>query len=499
MNALRPALQVLLVEDSASDALFIEEALADVQDFEACPTRAEWLSHAIEHAQTAPCDVVLLDLGLPDSQGPDTFRRFHRQVPSVPVLVLTGLDDILIGLQAIQEGAQDYLLKRDIEVSLLGRAIRYAIERHRVAAELVASKERFQLAVNGASAGLWDWDLGTDLVYFSPHFKEIMDYHDDEPADENHALLDAIHPDDIERVRAALAAHLEQRSPYDVEYRVNFRSGTSRWIESRGQALWNGAGQPYRMVGWIMDVTDRKRDEEALRISREELRRLSAHIQHVREEEKARIARELHDDLGQQLTALKMGLAEIEIRLKGQAAATQTVRDRLSDMSRLIDMTVASVRRIAADLRPVMLDDLGLMPAIDWLVNDFTDRYGIDVERRIDPGDTTFTGIGATTLFRIVQEALTNVARHANATAVVLTLCIEGGCCMLRVADNGRGGRIVDGGGSDRQDQSFGLVGIRERAHMIGGSVTIDTADGKGFSITVTFPLHAVQQQEVLP
>ncbi|AWV05068.1 histidine kinase [Burkholderia sp. JP2-270] len=499
MNALRPPLQVLLVEDSASDALFIEEALADVQDFEARLTRAERLSDAIEHARTAPCEVVLLDLGLPDTQGLDTFRRFHREVPGVPVLVLTGLDDVSIGLQAIQEGAQDYLLKRDIEVSLLSHAIRYAIERHRVAAALAASEERFQLAVTGASAGLWDWDPGTDSVYFSPHFKEIMGYRDNEPADEANALLDAIHPDDIERVKAALAAHLEQQSPYDVEYRVRFRSGASGWIESRGQALWNGEGEPYRMVGWIMDITDRKRDEEALRISREELRRLSAHIQHVREEEKSRIARELHDDLGQQLTALKMGLAEIEMTLNGQAGATPTVLDRLTGMRGLIDMTVASVRRIAADLRPVMLDDLGLMPSIDWLVNDFTQRYGIDVERHIDPGDTSFTRIGATALYRIVQEALTNVARHADATAVVLTLCIEGRCFVLRVADNGRGGSITDDGGSGRQGQSFGLVGIRERAHMFGGSVTIDTADGKGFSITITFPLHAIQQEEVLP
>ena len=161
-------------------------------------------------------------------------------------------------------------------------------------------------------------------------------------------------------------------------------------------------------------------------------------------------------------------------------------------MRRLIDSKVASVRRIAADLRPVMLDDLGLVPAIEWLANDFTNRYGIDVDRHIEPGGLTFSSAGATTLFRIVQEALTNVARHADASRVVLTLHVEDGVCVLRIADNGRGAAA---GSAPHEDKSFGLIGIRERAHMLGGTVTIDTAPGRGFAIAVAFPLSSIQQE----
>lgn len=251
MNLPQRKVEILLVEDSLSDVLLVEEALSDVADFEPRLTHAELLSAALAELQTRPCDVVLLDLGLPDSRGLNTFRAFRRQAPDVPVLVLTGLDDLSVGLRAIREGAQDYLLKKEIGTSLLTRAIRYAMERHRVAAALSASEERFQLAVSGATAGLWDWNLQTGAVYFSAHFKRIMGYEDHELSNDAQAHQDAIHPDDSERAMNALKAHLEHGSAYDVEYRVRTRSGGFRWIQSRGQALWSSSGEPYRMVGWI--------------------------------------------------------------------------------------------------------------------------------------------------------------------------------------------------------------------------------------------------------
>jgi len=238
------------------------------------------------------------------------------------------------------------------------------------------------------------------------------------------------------------------------------------------------------------------RAEEALRRSREELRELSANLQNVREAEKTRIARELHDDLGQQLTALKIDLSALERRL-GEEDATD-VPARLAGMRNLIDSTVASLRRIAADLRPVMLDDLGLVPAIEWLANDFTNRYGIAVERDLDADATVFSSAAASALFRIVQEALTNVARHAEAGLVEIKLKVDGPNCVLRIADDGLG---ATGDPADRQrdalrDKSFGLLGIRERARMLDGTVLIDTAPGKGFAMTITFALHALQSEE---
>ncbi|KVX17533.1 histidine kinase [Burkholderia ubonensis] len=304
-----------------------------------------------------------------------------------------------------------------------------------------------------------------------------------------------------ERFRAAHAKHVEQFGVTGVSERQMGRQrvlfglrgdGEEFPIEASISQIRDASGKLYTVM--LRDITQRVRAENALKQSREELRELSANLQNVREEEKTRIARELHDDLGQQLTALKMDLSVVEhtLRAPDSGRAGEDVLSHLQGMRRLIDATVASVRRIAADLRPVMLDDLGLVPAIEWLANDFTNRYGIDVERHIEPGGIAFTNAGATTLFRIVQEALTNVARHADATRVTLTLGVESGFCVLRIADNGRGAAP---GGPTHEDKSFGLIGIRERAHMLGGTVTIDTAVSRGFSISVALPLTTIQQE----
>jgi signal transduction histidine kinase len=212
----------------------------------------------------------------------------------------------------------------------------------------------------------------------------------------------------------------------------------------------------------------------------------------VREEEKSRIARELHDDLGQQLTALKMDLSSVEAALDDASPPIAEIVGRLHSMRALVDRTVASVRRIAADQRPVMLDDLGLLPAVDWLADDFTNRYGVEVERRIDSGEIAFTPHAATALFRIVQEALTNVARHADATRVTLDMHIEAENVILTITDDGRGSPATNA----LRGKSFGLIGMRERARMLGGSVSVRTAGGEGFAVTVTLPLRAVQHEE---
>jgi two-component system, NarL family, sensor histidine kinase UhpB len=309
-----------------------------------------------------------------------------------------------------------------------------------------------------------------------------------------------------ERFRAAHSHHVNQFGVAGIsdrqmgKQRVLFglrTNGQEFPIEASISQIEDRNGKLYTVM--LRDVTERVQADNTLQASREELRALSANLQHVREEEKTRIARELHDDLGQQLTALKMDLSAVEESLDTGAipdrALNHEITGHLRSMRRLIDATVASVRRIAADLRPVMLDDLGLVPAIEWLVSDFTNRYGIPVETRIEHGEAIFNRDGATALFRIVQEALTNVARHAEATLVILSIVLEDGQYVLRVEDNGRG--AVERHSPD--GKSFGLLGMRERAHMLGGRVSTGPANGNGFVVTVRFPANTLTQDEVLP
>jgi two-component system sensor kinase len=301
-----------------------------------------------------------------------------------------------------------------------------------------------------------------------------------------------------ERFRAAHAQHVAQFGVTGVSDRQMGKQRVLAGLRANGEEfpleasisqIRDGDIRLYTVM--LRDITERVKAERAQRQAREELRELSANLQNIREDEKTRIARELHDDLGQQLTALKMDISSVEQALEG--SASEPVRGQLQGMRRLIDVTVASVRRIAADLRPVMLDDLGLIPAIEWLATDFTNRYGIDVERDIETGDARFSPAGATALFRIVQEALTNVARHADATLVTLSLQAGDRTFVLRIADNGRGVHRT----AEPAAKSFGLLGVRERAHMLGGAVDIQTAHGQGFVLTVTIPAENVQMQEM--
>ncbi|CAM2144161.1 PAS domain-containing sensor histidine kinase [Paraburkholderia tropica] len=307
-----------------------------------------------------------------------------------------------------------------------------------------------------------------------------------------------------ERFRPAHARHVDQFGATGVtERQMGHQQRTLFGLRANGEEfpieasisqIHDVSGKLFTVM--LRDITERLRAEDSLKRSREELRELSANLQNVREAEKTRIARELHDDLGQQLTALKIDLSTLQNRLGG--AVDDDIATRLDGMGKLIDSTVRAVRRIAADLRPVMLDDLGLVPAIEWLANDFTSRYGIAVQQTIHTGNTVFSGEAASALFRIIQEALTNVARHAEASVVTLKLEVDSQHCTLRIADNGRGAQhtACDPQRHGRREKSFGLLGIRERAHMFNGEVEIDTAPGEGFAIAITFALDALLPAE---
>ena len=200
----------------------------------------------------------------------------------------------------------------------------------------------------------------------------------------------------------------------------------------------------------------------------------------IREEEKARLARELHDELAQSLTALKMDTIWVRDHADG---GLETVAKKLA----MLDRTVAATRRIAADLRPLLLDDLGLVPAIEWLASSFTQRCGVPCNLRIpDELNLELQEPYATAVFRIIQESLVNVAKHAGASQVTATLETFSDAVVLVVQDDGRGFRMA----AARKPQSLGLIGLRERAQLLGGSVFIKSAPGQGTRIEVRIPLQ---------
>ena len=235
----------------------------------------------------------------------------------------------------------------------------------------------------------------------------------------------------------------------------------------------------------LRDITLRKQAEDELRRQQQEMRELSARVLEAREEEKTRIARELHDELGQLLTALKMDLGWLRERLPGAELGAKA-----DDMGELLDKTVASTRRISADLRPLMLDDLGLADAAQWLVEDFAKRSGVKCEIRI-PQDAGLEGISkgvSTAVYRAVQESLTNIGRHAGAASAWVMLAMEGGELLVEVEDDGRGIAPED----LAKVRSLGLKGMRERVAYLGGSLEIGRAPRGGTRLRIRVPLRGM-------
>ena len=238
------------------------------------------------------------------------------------------------------------------------------------------------------------------------------------------------------------------------------------------------------------DLSEVKRAELEVRASGVQLRKLAARLLSVREEERTRIAREVHDELGQSLTAVKMDLAWMAVRLPRKNAE---VRKRIRSTRQLATRIIESIRRISTDLRPGVLD-LGLAAAVEWQVQEFQAQTGIRCELRLLTQETFAPEI-STTLFRILQETLTNVARHAKATRVVVVKEKQGERLVLRIKDNGRGFDPEDPSIS----KSLGLLGMRERAAILGGRVNISSAPGKGTSVTAWVPLRSPEQSGVMP
>lgn len=267
-------------------------------------------------------------------------------------------------------------------------------------------------------------------------------------------------------------------------YEVKFRKKDGTEIEVLTTThVWRAEdGSILGYQGIIHDITERKRMEQELRTSREELRNLTQHLQTVREKERAGNAREIHDELGQALTALKMDLSWLTSKLP---VYPKTLVEKGKSMMHLIDMTIQTVKKVSSELRPGLLDDLGLGAAIEWEVHEFQNRTGIQCEVEIKPEDIFLDPDLSTAIFRIVQEALTNVVRHAQATKVKVDLQKRSGNIIIKIRDNGKG--------IERKEiyhpKSLGLIGIRERVHFWGGKVMISGSKGKGTTLAVSIPL----------
>jgi PAS domain S-box-containing protein len=279
-----------------------------------------------------------------------------------------------------------------------------------------------------------------------------------------------------------------QEQTLDWEVRLQPRSRSPLCADLTVATVRDGQGEVVELRWLIHDVTERKaaeakvlQAEHALRSSREQLRALTTHLQNRQEEERRQLAREIHDELGQALTVLKIDAAWLSTRL---GAADASCRERLQSMTAQLDALVTSVHRIGTELRPGLLDDLGLTAAIEWQLQEVCKRTGLACESVLPADDLAIDQGQATAMFRIFQESLTNVLRHADADKITVRLTQQPDALLLEVSDNGKG--ITPRQLRDRR--ALGLLSMRERAHLWGGHVSIKGESGAGTTVTLRMP-----------
>lgn len=528
-------LHILIVEDSEDDAVFVVREL-EHGGFEPVSHRVDTPA-AFEHAlMTARWDVVIADYNLPQFSAIEALETLQKSGQDLPFVIVSGTIGEDVAVAVMKSGAHDYILKNNLTrlVPAVRRELREADARRerRLAECCLASLSKLGQSLAVASTPLdsarvigniadelFGWDVFSLNLYSAEHntMRTVLNvdtvggrkrdvgatYAETPPSNIARRIIERgaeliLRDDPVETLPDAIP--IGDRQPSASLMFVPIRN-ESRVIGVMSIQSYRPKAYDQRALGTLQTLAnycggalERIKAREELEVSREQLRALAAHLQSVREEERKHIAREIHDEFGQALTGFKMDLAWMRNRM--QASQWDDIRDsileKIKAMGTLLDDASGLVRKLCTELRPGVLDDLGLTAAIEWQAREYQKRTGIACALKLNLEDVPVDPERSTALFRIFQEILTNVARHAQATRVDASIGRANGRIDMEVRDNGRGipPEKLTGG------KSFGLVGMRERALILGGDVHISGAPGKGTTVRVTIPISSTDHWE---
>ncbi len=351
---------------------------------------------------------------------------------------------------------------------------------------LRTAHERLVFHIENAPLGFIEWNNKLELISWSKRAEEIFGWTEEEFMKKQGDNYGTVYEDDRDEMvvigKQLMNGDIERIT---IQHRNYTKSGKVIWCEWYNSVLKNEEGKVVTVLSLVKDITARKESEDLLQKSYEDIRELASHLQDVREEERTSMAREIHDELGQQLTGFKMDIFWLKRKLD---SADKEIQEKIKSTLQLIDAAIKTVRRISTDLRPSILDDLGFITAMEWQSDEFEKRSGVKVFFDKKVNEIELSPKTSIALFRIYQELLTNVARHANASIVRSAVFMSDGHLCLSVTDNGVGFDVAN----ISSKKTLGLLGMKERTLLLQGTYEIQSTPGKGTTIVIAVPLERV-------
>lgn len=467
-------IHILLIEDNETDAILVQSDLQQAMGDQISVVHTDRLNSALRLIQQQSFDLILSDLTLPDSAGIATINKLRESAASIPIAVLSFRDDEKLAIKTIKAGAQDYLVKGSLTEGVLARVIRYSIERKRIEESNRKAQKQFQTIFEKAPLGIALINLATGKYYdVNPKYAAITGRSVDELLCINQS--DIIHPDDVSSYRKDIEKFISH-APHDCKLvkRVLRPDKSVIWIEISIVPFEVMSTHEVCYLCMIEDVTENKRMIG-------NLRQLTTYLQDIREEERTRIGREIHDVLGGILTVLKMDLDWLSKKI-----SANPMHERIRSLYELTGEAIETARRVSKNLRPNVLDNLGLYGAIEWQIREFEQRTNIRCELESTISNLSFSNKNfETSIFRIIQEVFINIVRHSQATRVDIELFEDEDDISISIKDNGVG--ITES--QMLNPESFGIIGMNERTQQLGGKLEISGTPSQGSVVTLKIPL----------
>jgi PAS domain S-box-containing protein len=397
------------------------------------------------------------------SQSDDQYQFDYR---------MQGADDRIVWIQDIVT----VIRENGLPVLLRGFLIDVT-SRKEVDEALRKSQERFMLAVHGSGIGIWDWDIQTNQVFLSPIWKRMLGYEDDEMKDSFEAWEGRLHPDDRDRVLTTMRKHLAgSLSEYEMEHRLRHKDGSYRWVLSRGVSLRDTSGKPTRFSGSHVDITRLKETREALEA-------VSGRLIVAQEDERARIARELHDDIGQRMALLGIHIERLSELVSPRSQESKRLVENLRTQTKDI---ASDIQHISYELHPAKLEHLGLIAAVKALCRDVSAHSPIRIDVQAPSVSGPIPRNVALCLYRVIQEALANVLKHSGSEEARVNISVNEDVIDVSICDSGVG--FDDD--SARATGRLGLASMHERLRLVRGELAIESHASQGTSIRMRVPLH---------